>query len=599
MRFACVMRATAALLLLCARGGWADAMVVAGHRSDSRVPFVTASNDVFAPLLPALRWLGASCQITPDSIRITTVAQQTILISRTRPEATRDGVLRGMPGIPRKQGSDLLLPARAVGSLLGCAVRWDEESRTLYLHPWIRKFALDTLPDRYRITVMAEGPIAYKSGRVEEGAPRLFLDLLDADLSSIPSEFRVGHSYLRGARISQKSLAPSKDGDVVRLVVELAEWKPYHISLGEGRRTLQVDLPLPGAKAVPPEAPPVTLSRMWFRRVTPRLAMVTLSTFGRPLCQSGTTGDPAAIWVDVANADNRIASPTATIADKLVTSVTVGRSPDKPNAQRLTISLTGPVEHKVISARGEVRVLLGKVEMPDLCVVIDPGHGGHDPGAIGRSSLMEKEVNLDIAQRVAHRLEASGVRVRLTRTDDAPLVPWSTREEHRRELQMRCAIADDCGAQLFVSIHANARTSNPRAIRGAETYYRKSDSQRFAEVMQEEVVRATGLPDGGAKHHPEPIVVLYQTAVPAVLVEVGYLSNSADERKLADPDFREQAAEGIVNGIKRYAEEGGVIPRLAPRTGGEPPEANSRDGAGEQLTGPNPDGSMAAGESDE
>jgi len=81
--------------------------------------------------------------------------------------------------------------------------------------------------------------------------------------------------------------------------------------------------------------------------------------------------------------------------------------------------------------------------------------------------------------------------------------------------------------------------------------------------MQAEVTRATGLPDGGALYHPKPIIVLSQARPPAVLVEVAYLSNTEDERMLADPDFREQAAQGIVDGIKRYAEESGMLPELS------------------------------------
>jgi len=557
---------TAALLLLgCAADVWADTMVVAGQRLESRTSFVTVADDVFAPLLPALKLLGAKHQIATDAIRITTGAQQEIVISRTRPEATRDGVLREMPGLPRKQGKDILLPAKAVGSLLGCAVRWDESSRTLFMHPWIRKFTLQTLADRYRVTVAAEAPIRYESGRVEEGTPRLFVDLMDADLSSIPSEFKLEGSYLLGARISQKSLAPAADGDVVRLVVELSEWKPYDIRLGEGKRTLQIDFPLPGAAKVSPEAPPVVLSGLGFRRVSPRLAVVTVSTFGRATCESGVSDDPPAIWVDVASAENRVSGPTPEMHDRLVSSVSLGPSPDKPDAQRLTVALTEPTEHSLITERGEIRLLLGRFEMRGLTVVIDPGHGGSDTGAIGRSGLMEKDVNLDVAERVTRLLEGMGVRARLTRATDAAVIPWSSsnRDEHRRELFSRCAIAEECGADLFVSIHANARSSNPGAIRGAETYYRKEDSIAFAQVMQQEVVRATGLPDGGAMYHPKPIIVLYGTHVPAVLVEVAYLSNSLDERKLADSDFREQAAQGIVNGIKRYAQEAGITPRLA------------------------------------
>lgn len=236
--------------------------------------------------------------------------------------------------------------------------------------------------------------------------------------------------------------------------------------------------------------------------------------------------------------------------------------------------MTGHTEHLVTSERGEVRVLLGQFELSELCVVIDPGHGGPDTGAIGRSGLMEKEFNLDVALRVKRLLEAVGVKVRMTRSDDSACIPWDrgNRDEHRAELQARCALANGCSADLFVSIHANARRTNPQSIRGTETYYRKGDSRAFAEVMQQEMVRATGLPDGGAKYHPKPIIVLYQTGMPAVLVEVGYLSNREDEAKLADADFREQAAQGIVSGIKRWVEEGGLLSRLVERDGRAGPQ---------------------------
>jgi N-acetylmuramoyl-L-alanine amidase len=120
-------------------------------------------------------------------------------------------------------------------------------------------------------------------------------------------------------------------------------------------------------------------------------------------------------------------------------------------------------------------------------------------------------------------------------------------------------------ADLFVSVHANARARNPMEHRGSETYYRKPDSAAFAQTMQQELVRAVGLPDGGAIRHPKPIIVLYRTEMPSVLVEVGYLSHPADEAELATSELRERAAQGIVNGIRRYVEEGGLLPELARR----------------------------------
>ncbi len=103
-------------------------------------------------------------------------------------------------------------------------------------------------------------------------------------------------------------------------------------------------------------------------------------------------------------------------------------------------------------------------------------------GAIGRTGLEEKEVNLAIARRVYELLQGMGVKVRLTRVDDNPLRPWSrgNRVQQRRELLARCEMANKMEADLFVSVHANARASNSEERRGTETYYRKEDSAAFA-----------------------------------------------------------------------------------------------------------------------
>ena len=556
----------ALLAVACASAACADVLVVAGQRTTSRERFVVVGEEVYAPLLPVLKHLGAKHELTPDAIRITTATQREIVISRTRAEATLDGMVRDLPGPPRKVGGGYLLPARGVGSLLGCAVRWDEASRTLFLHPWVRKFTLQALPDRYRLTIGAEAPIIFRTGKVDD-PPRFYIDLVHADLATIPSELKLEGTYLKAARARQNTLAPAPEGDVVRVVVDLAEWKPYRLSASPDRCALQVDFPLPDSDQAPPDAPPVVLTELAFQRLSPRVAAVRLSVFGKAGCTHGATEKPPSVWVEVANADNRLPTRHIDPRDRLVSDIACEPAPDAPGVQRLTIKLSEPVPHSVVSERGEVRVLLGRTELADVKVVIDAGHGGHDTGAIGRTGLQEKGINLDIALRVREQLEALGARVLMTRTTDDPVIPWTrgNREQHRRELLARCAIANDANADLFVSIHSNARSLNPSAIRGTETYYRKSDSIAFARVMQEEVVRAVGLPDGGVIRHPKSIIVLYQTNMPAALVEVGYLSHPEDEAELATDDLRRRAAEGIVNGIKRYVAEGGVLPGLLER----------------------------------
>ena len=378
---------------------------------------------------------------------------------------------------------------------------------------------------------------------------------------------RVEDSYLLLARISQHSLAPSPEGEVTRLVVELSEWKPYRIRESEDRRRLEIEFPLPDADELPPDAPPVVLGGLSFRRLAPGLAEVALDVSNICYSTSGARDDPPAVWVQIANADNRIAEPRMSVTDKLVSAISIYAPEDQPGSQVLMVSLSEATGHAIVTDERRLRVLLGRTELANLSVVIDPGHGGHSAGAVGRSGLREKDVNLDVALRAYRRLQALGASVRLTRMDDNPVRPWrrGNRAEHQRELLARCELANALEADLFVSVHANARESNPLQYRGTETYYRKADSARFAGVMQQELVRAIQLPDGGVKRHPKSIVVLYRTEMPAVLVEIAYLSNPADEALLATSALRDRAAIGIVNGIKRYAAEGGLLPRAADR----------------------------------
>jgi N-acetylmuramoyl-L-alanine amidase CwlD len=559
---------TAAGMWLAAVAGglWGDTTVVAGHRVESPTAFEAVGDDVWAPLLPALRHLGAEYEFTPDAIRITTRNGREIVISLRRAEATRDGMVRDLPGPPQGEGEEMVLPARAVGSLLGCAVRWDEESRTLFFYPWVRRFSVDTLRDRYRITVGAEGALRYEMGELAD-PPRLFIDLLNVDLADMPSELEVADSYLKGARIHQHSTEPEPDGEVTRVVVDLTEWRPYRIRESEDRCRLEIEFPLPDASELPADVEPVVLKGIGFERISGRLAAVKISTTGTAFCISERVEEPPTVVLDVANAESNIEASELKVDDAVVSGVCLVPAADKPGTQRVMVSLREPVGHAVETEQGEVRVLVGRFPLAELKVVVDPGHGGHDTGAIGRSGLEEKGINLEIARRVYRLLQGMGVKVRLTRADDNPVRPWTrgNRREQRDELLTRCEMANEMEADLFVSVHANARARNPLERRGTETYYRKADSAAFAWAMQKELARATGLPDGGVIKHPKSIIVLRATHMPSVLVEVGYLSHPEDEKVLATPEFRERAARGILNGIKRYVEEGGLLPTLARR----------------------------------
>jgi N-acetylmuramoyl-L-alanine amidase len=169
-------------------------------------------------------------------------------------------------------------------------------------------------------------------------------------------------------------------------------------------------------------------------------------------------------------------------------------------------------------------------------IVLDPGHGGSDTGACGKLNTYEKEINLAVAMRLKTLLEQAGVNIILTRTADKFI-----------GLYERCYLANYHRADLFISIHANSHPSSN--IHGIEVFHYRGAklSQRLAAKVLDRISQSTGLPKLGVKTNN--FVVIRETAMPSILVELGFLSNYAEERLLKSAEFREKAAIGIFNGI--------------------------------------------------
>jgi N-acetylmuramoyl-L-alanine amidase len=190
-------------------------------------------------------------------------------------------------------------------------------------------------------------------------------------------------------------------------------------------------------------------------------------------------------------------------------------------------------------------------------VVLDPGHGGDEPGAVGPGGAREKDVNLAIALETKRQLEAQGATVVLTRTGD-----------YRITLASRAAIAQALHPAVFLSIHHNAEPDVHRQEPGAETYYQiaSPDSKRLSGLVYEEVVRAfaaydvdwVGDLDAGAKYRPSSsggdyYGILKRTAgIPAVLSEAAFITNPPEEALLVDPAFQAVEAGALTRAVIRY-----------------------------------------------
>jgi N-acetylmuramoyl-L-alanine amidase len=175
-----------------------------------------------------------------------------------------------------------------------------------------------------------------------------------------------------------------------------------------------------------------------------------------------------------------------------------------------------------------------------LTIVVDPGHGGHDPGAIG-NKLVEKEIVLDVGTRLKNKLDDAGSYVIMTRYNDTYV-----------SLENRVKKAEEVGANAFISIHVNSY--NGTKPNGTETYWNSlhssEDSKALANEIQKELVENLGTYNRGIKE--ANFYVIKHTTMPSVLVEIAFISNPNDARKLADSGFREKAAEAIYQGILNF-----------------------------------------------
>ena len=188
-------------------------------------------------------------------------------------------------------------------------------------------------------------------------------------------------------------------------------------------------------------------------------------------------------------------------------------------------------------------------------VVIDPGHGGKDPGSQairdGVEILNEKDINLDVALRLNRMLKSAGVNTYMLRDSDTSIT-----------LYERPAMANAANGDLYVAVHNNSSPVNPNA-RGVEVYYNSKAnecdfgiySKHLAEVAYEELQKTLGIPGRGAKSEPA-YAVLNKSQMPAIIIEGAFLSNTEDLKLMMTDEFRENYAKATAKAIIQILNEG-------------------------------------------
>ena len=191
-------------------------------------------------------------------------------------------------------------------------------------------------------------------------------------------------------------------------------------------------------------------------------------------------------------------------------------------------------------------------EQEGLCVVIDAGHGGDDPGKIGINGAKEKDVNLSIARRVKDYLEKEDIRVVMTRETEDGLYDADASHKKVQDMKRRIAIIEETAPDLTVSIHQNSYPEE--YVHGAQVFYYEGsvEGQELADKIQKRLIEGADPENKRQIKANSSYYLLKKTKIPIVIVECGFLSNRTEAEALCSDEYQDRIAWEITLGILQY-----------------------------------------------
>lgn len=198
-------------------------------------------------------------------------------------------------------------------------------------------------------------------------------------------------------------------------------------------------------------------------------------------------------------------------------------------------------------------ILQGTPETP--VIVLDPGHGGYDPGKIGTDQSLEKNINLSIAEYLKNDLEQNNYHVVMTRSDDSDYSNIGNGSKKTNDLNNRINIINEAAPIMVISIHQNSYVDSNS--KGAQVFYygdtnTDSESKKIADSIQASLVNDVDPSNHRVAKNNTSYYMLKKTAYPTVIVECGFLSNPEETKNLNDPAYQQKIAQAICSGIINY-----------------------------------------------
>ncbi|QWU16808.1 N-acetylmuramoyl-L-alanine amidase [Paenibacillus sophorae] len=471
------------------------------------VPPRLVGNTTMVPLRIVSEELGAKVSWSQADKQITVKKDELVLrlyINNTKAFVNGDSYL--LETAPLLVKGNTLIPVRFVSENLGLEVIWDNSNRSVSLINTGEVAVSGSLPDKASSLVHAgsaptPGLSSSAAASASPGSPKPTPSPNTGNFSSQPSEtIKPGTSF-------SPSPSPANDGitgnlpvvnrierseDGLKIAAEGGSIKPGISNLSDPER-LVIDVP--GA----------TLGQMM-------------------------------------NGENMVQNGEIPVKDSYINKIRYNLFQGNPSGVRIIVDLKQKVQYNLLESQelGEWTLQLSPTDTDtkQYRVVLDAGHGGTDPGNTSVGGRFEKEFNLAIVLKLAKVLEEdSNISVFLTRQDDTAV-----------KRADRSTFANNLKADIFISIHGNSYTK--QSASGTETYYTRDDSKELADVLHRYIVPATGFIDRNVRK--SNFQVTRETVMPAVLCEIGFMSNPQEERTMWDKQFQLRVSEAIASGIKEY-----------------------------------------------
>ncbi len=527
---------------------------------------VVPARDVFEKLGAKVTWKAASERV------ICSYGETTIEMTINEDTALVNGEKKKMQIAAKLINGKTMIPVRFVGDELGYFVDFDSSTDTVIIKrkeveelTCITKAKYSTQNDYLKLTLTTKGPAPVVNSFVIENPSRIVVDVKGTEFTPMLPDVKFEEGNIRAIRYGQN--------DDARIVFDVDENDDYKVTSSDNKIVILVNNEKteeePAETQKPAENPKPTKEPDDSQTLEPS-AEPTLEPFSFKIQATGGRDYVKVISATVGKA-TRIASPPSVTFE-----ITADEIDEDCFDAPLSANFVKAVKYEPLSkTKGKVTLLLkdnnfNLVQTQSSLyimaqkaeklrsVMIDAGHGGIDVGAIatdedGKIIAKEKDFNLDIALKVQEILEENDVEVKMIRTEDVYV-----------DFQQVGSIANDADTTLFVSIHTNSSVAS--SANGIETWAYLEDNasslngltgKRLAEIIQKEMIDETDAVDRGIKNG-KSLAVIKTTSMPAVLVEIGFISNKEEVQKLMTDAYRQKLAEAISKGILASFVEMGI-----------------------------------------